>query len=139
MRESNNQINELGVSIVVIAPSSASVIAEFLDAFGPFPFDIFGDPSKNAFNNLGHVTMPKWKLLSMAAIGFITGKVKNFVPKEKQKKEVVLSSMKTQDVYIQGGTWLISKNEEVLWKHIDKSPDDHPSVYEIISKIKEKI
>lgn len=139
LRESNNKINSLGVSITVVAPSSASFIEKFLEAFGPFPFDILGDPSRNAYKNLGHVTMPKWKLLSMAAIGFITGKVKNFVPKEEQKKEFVLSSMKTQDVYIQGGTWLISKNGDVLWKHIDQSPEDHPSVDEIISRIKEKL
>ena len=55
--------------------------------------------------------MPKWKLLSKAAFGFITGKVKGFVPDNEKQKEFVMKSMKTQDVYIQGGTWLFCLRE----------------------------
>ncbi len=86
---------------------------------------------------MGHKTMPKWKLLSKAAFGFITGKVKGFVPDNEKQKEFVMKSMKTQDVYIQGGTWLFSPQGKILWKHIDESPEDHAKVDDVLKKMVE--
>lgn len=125
LREQAENFTKLGVAIIVVAPSKAEFIKQFLEAFGPFPFPIVGDPKRAAYKGMGHQTMPKWKLLSMATFGFLTGKVKEFFPKDEHKKKFVLSSMKTQDVYIQGGSWLLSASGDVLWKHIDKSPQDH--------------
>lgn len=136
MREHRDEIVNEGVQIIVIAPSKGSFITQFLDAFGPFPFSIHGDPKRYAYRGMGHETMPKLKLLSMAAIGFVTGKVKNFLPKEATQKSFVKKSMKTQDVYIQGGTWLFDENSNVLWKHVDKSPDDHASIVDIKKQVK---
>lgn len=119
----------------MVAPSNATFIGQFLEAFGPFPFPIVGDPTRESYKQMGHATMPKWRLLSQAAFGFVFGKVKNFIPKDPDQKKVVLHSMKTSDVYIQGGTWLFSEDGKVIWKHIDQSPEDHAGIDEIIKQL----
>lgn len=136
MREHKDDIVNEGVQIIVIAPSKGTFINQFLDAFGPYPFPIYGDPKRQAYRGMGHETMPKLKLLSMAALGFITGKVKNFLPKEASQNRFVKKSMKTQDVFIQGGTWLFDENSHILWKHVDKSPDDHALIVDIKKRVK---
>lgn len=120
---------------MAIAPSKGSFIQQFIDQFGPFPFPILGDPSREAYKGMGHNTMAKWKLLSKAGLGFITGQVKNFIPKDEKQKEFVMKSMKTQDVYIQGGTWLFSPQGTILWNHIDESPEDHAKVSEVLNQM----
>lgn len=133
MRERIDEIRADEVKIHVVAPSNAKYIGQFLEAFGPYPFPIVGDPKREAYREMGHHTMPKAKLLSMAALGFISGKVKNFIPKDSKQKAFVKSSMKTQDVYIQGGTWLFIDGD-VAWKHIDNSPDDHATIDTILEQ-----
>ncbi len=128
-------MEEYGFRIIVVAPSNARFIKQFLDAYGSFPFEIVGDPKRKAYSGLGHQTMPKAKLLLAAGLGVITGKVKNFIPKEKSKKNVVMKSMKNADVYIQGGTWIFNEKGDLLWKHIDKSPDDHAKIDDILRQL----
>ena len=82
--------------------------------------------------------MPKWKLLAKAGFGFVTGQVKDFITKDGKQKEFVMKSMKTQDVYIQGGTWLYSADGELLWKHIDESPEDHAKIAEVLVQMKKR-
>ncbi|PYZ91689.1 hypothetical protein CR194_18865 [Salipaludibacillus keqinensis] len=137
MREHADSIEQEGVKLIVIAPSKGSFIQQFLNSFGPYPFPIYGDPRRHAYRGMGHETMPKLKMLSMVAIGFATGKIKNFLPKEAKQKSFVKKSMKTQDVYIQGGTWLFDAKGRVVWKHVDHSPDDHASIEEIYKQVKE--
>lgn len=115
----------------MITPSNGKYISQFLDAFGPFPFPFYGDPKREAYKALGHVTMPKVKLLAMALAGGITGRIKNFLPKEENQRSFVVRSMKTQDVYIQGGTWIFDKDGNLEWSHIDQSPEQHAAVEEI--------
>jgi hypothetical protein len=43
--------------------------------------------------------------------------------------------MKTQDVYIQGATFLFDEKGKVVWKHIDQSPEDHASIDTLLDKI----
>ncbi|WP_057760960.1 peroxiredoxin-like family protein [Cytobacillus praedii] len=132
MRERMNEITQYGFQVVVIAPSKGTFIKLFLDEFGPYPFPILGDPSREAYKGMGHKTMPKWKLLAKAGFGFITGQVKGFIPSDQKQKEFVMKSMKTQDVYIQGGTWLFSPQGKILWKHIDDSPENHTKIDEVL-------
>lgn len=116
---------------MVIAPSSASFNKQFLEHFGPFPFEVFGDPSRQLYKEKGAVTMPKWKLLSKALWGAVTGGMKNILPKDQNQKAFVKKSMKTQDVFIQGGTWLYDEKEDVIWYHIDESPEDHAPLHTV--------
>lgn len=135
MRERINEITEKGFQVVVIAPSKGPFIKLFLDEFGPFPFPILGDPTREAYKGMGHKTMPKWKLLAKAGFGFITGQVKGFIPSDQKQKEFVMKSMKTQDVYIQGGTWLFSPQGKILWNHIDESPEDHAKINDVLMQM----
>jgi peroxiredoxin len=135
LRERITEIEEKSFQVVAIAPSKGSFIQQFIDQFGPFPFPILGDPSREAYKGMGHKTMSKWKLLSKAGLGFITGQVKNFIPKDEKQKEFVMKSMKTQDVYIQGGTWLFSPQGTILWNHIDESPEDHAKISEVLNQM----
>ncbi len=132
MREHYNEFSKRGYQLIVIAPSKGSFINMFLKEFGPYPFPILGDPAREAYKGMGHKTMPKWKLLSKAAFGFVTGKVKGFVPEDEKQKKFVMESMKTQDVYIQGGTWIYSSTGKVLWNHIDESPENHAPLAKIM-------
>jgi peroxiredoxin len=135
LRECVEEFEKRDIQLVVIAPSKGSFVSQFLEAFGPFPFSIYGDPSREGYKQAGTVTMPKWKLLSKALFGFVTGKVKNFLPDEQGQKKFVQKSMKTQDVYIQGATFLFDEKGKVVWKHVDQSPEDHASIDTLLNKI----
>ncbi|CAM4031155.1 Alkyl hydroperoxide reductase subunit C/ Thiol specific antioxidant domain-containing protein [Mesobacillus thioparans] len=138
MRERIKEVESTGYQVIAVAPSKGTFIKQFVDQFGPFPFPILGDPSRKAYRGMGHKTMPKWKLLAKAGIGFITGQVKDFIPKNEKQKEFVMKSMKTQDVYIQGGTWLYSAEGKLLWKHVDESPEDHAKIDEVLEQMKKR-
>ncbi|PWK16537.1 peroxiredoxin-like family protein [Tumebacillus permanentifrigoris] len=131
MRESADEITRQNVGIIAITPAAGSLIAKYIDAYGPYPFEVLGDPEQHAFEGLGHNVMPKWKLLGMAALGFVIGRMKDFKPKEANKLEVVNESMKTSDIYQQGGTWLFDRKGNVLWKHIDETPGDHATIEQV--------
>ncbi|WP_318247482.1 AhpC/TSA family protein [Rossellomorea aquimaris] len=135
MRERVEEFERREIQLIVIAPSKGSFVSQFLEQFGPFPFTIYGDPTRTGYKKAGTVTMPKWKLLSMALLGFVTGKVKNFFPDDSKQKQFVQKSMKTQDVYIQGATLLFNEKGKVVWKHIDESPEDHASIDTLLEKI----
>ncbi|WP_257348301.1 peroxiredoxin-like family protein [Pseudalkalibacillus decolorationis] len=135
LRERINEFNDRGVAVYAVAPSNAKFISQFLDAFGPFPFPILGDPEKEGYRQMGHKTMPKWKLLSKAALGFVLRKTKNFIPSDERQKAVVLQSMKKADVFIQGGTYLYSEDGKLFWKHVDSSPDDHAKIDTVLGKL----
>lgn len=135
MRKNADRIqNEGEVSILAIVPTNAEQISAFLDAFGPYPFPILGDPQQKAYSGLGHIHMSKFKLRMMAAIALLTGKMKLY-PDDPKQKQVVRNAMKSQDVYQQGGTWLFSESGQVLWKHIDKVPTDHATIQEIMKQV----
>ncbi|WP_246125580.1 peroxiredoxin-like family protein [Alkalicoccus halolimnae] len=138
MRENDDVWKKHGAELAVITPSAGDYNAQFLEKFGPYPFPVYGDPRRKAYKALGHVTMPKLKLLTMAAAGGVTGKIKNFLPKEKGQRKFVADSMKIQDVYIQGGTWIFNSDSELVWNHIDSSPEDYASL-EDIEQILEQI
>lgn len=123
------------MQIAAITPATGELVGRYIDAFGPYPFPVYGDPHQHAFEALGHKVMPKWKLLSMAALGFLTGKMKDFKPKEADKRAVVDLSMKTSDIYQQGGTWLFDPSGRVLWKHIDETPGDHATIAQVLAAI----
>ncbi|SDO55622.1 hypothetical protein SAMN04488053_11811 [Alkalicoccus daliensis] len=81
--------------------------------------------------------MPKAKLLTAAAAAGVSGRVKNFLPKDKQQRSFVADSMRTQDVYIQGGTWIFDKQGIPVWSHIDDSPENHASIDDVEEKLRE--
>jgi peroxiredoxin len=137
LRDQYNEVSSLHANVIVVAPSKYAFIEQYIDAFGPFPFPIYGDPSRSLYREMGHVTMPKWKLLSKAALAYVFGNRKDFIPEEETKKRFVLTSMKTQDIYIQGGTWLYSSEGKIIWKHIDQSPEDHASIAEVINQLQQ--
>ncbi len=84
---------------------------------------------------MGHITMNKAKLLLMAALAAAAGKIDSFLPRDKAQRAVALYSMKTQDVYLQGGTWIYSESGALEWYHLDKSPDDHASIEQILNEL----
>jgi len=136
LRERIDEVESQGFQVVVVAPSSASFNAQFLEHFGPFPFEIYGDPSRQQYKEQGTITLSKWKLISKALWGAVTRKMTGLFPKNKQQKEFVMKSMKSQDVYIQGGTWLYDENGDMIWQHIDESPEDHAQVDTVLQHIK---
>ncbi|MDQ0300756.1 hypothetical protein J2S78_003224 [Salibacterium salarium] len=136
MRENANIIQEdKGVKIVPVFPALVSLLSSFEEAYGPYPFLLYADPEKDVFKGFGHQNMNKVKLLSKAAAGVITGQVKHLLPKNPEKKKVVKTSMQKSDIYIQGGTWLFDNNQQLKWKHVDKSPEKHADVSEILHAI----
>jgi hypothetical protein len=135
LRERVEEFDSRNIQLVVIAPSKGSFVSQFLDTFGPFPFTIYGDPSREGYKQAGTVTVPKWKLLSKVLFGIITGKLKNILPDEQGQKKFVQKSMKTQDVYIQGATLLYNEKGKIVWKHVDQSPEDHAGIDALLNKI----
>jgi hypothetical protein len=139
LRERYDEIIATGFQLIVITPSTGSYLAKFIEAFGPYPYPIYGDPKRALYRSLGHHTMKKWKLLYKAGKAFIKGGANAFFPKDEKQKELVQQAMKTHDVYIQGGTWLFDEKGKQLWKHIDTVPEDHASINTILSEIKKHL
>jgi hypothetical protein len=136
LRKRHSEITTTGYQVIAITPSNKSLLEQFVEAFGPFPFPIYGDPERALYRSMGHVSMPKWKLMQKAAVAYLKGGSKVFMPKDESQQRVVKKSMKTQDLYIQGGTWLFNEKGEVLWSHIDQSPEDHARIDEILAVMK---
>lgn len=135
LRERYTEITSKGFQVIVITPSIGAYLKEFVKTFGPFPFTIYGDPKRALYKDLGHVTMPKRKLLLKAAKLFVTKGMKAFVPKDEEQKRLVQKAMKTHDIFIQGGTWVYDEKGKLIWNHIDSSPEDHASIDTILKKI----
>lgn len=135
MRERYEELTATGYQVVVITPSIKTYLEQFIPAFGPFPFPIYGDPKRELYRSMGHQTMPKWKLLFQAVMAFMKNGTKAFLPKDEAQKKLVQKAMKTHDIYIQGGTWIYDEQGKVIWKHIDTEPEDHASIDTILTII----
>jgi hypothetical protein len=136
LRENYYEISDTGYQVIVIAPSNRDFLEQFVNAFGPFPYTIYGNPDRSLYRKMGHQSMPKWKLLTQAGIAFIKNGKKAFMPDDEVKKELVQKAMKSQDIYIQGGTWVFNENGKVVWKHIDTDPKDHASIETILDLVR---
>lgn len=136
MREQYEDIEREGYQVIAVAPSKASFIKQFLDAFGPYPFEFVGDPDRHAFRAIKAKKPAKIKLLTKVALGVLSGKLKNIIPKDEQQAKFVKKSMTTQDVYIQGATLIFDEDGKLLWKHLDESPEKHARVSQILKMIK---
>jgi hypothetical protein len=136
LRKRYEELTSTGFQIVIITPSTGSYLEEFVEAFGPYPFSVYGDPKRELYNSMGHQTMQKWKLLVKAGKGLIKGGTKAFIPADPVQKGLVQQAMKTHDIYIQGGTWLFDEKGNILWNHIDTMPEDHASIDTIILEMK---
>ena len=83
-----------------------------------------------------HMTTVK----SMLSVGadLLKGEVKisDIVPKDKTERKHFLSAVKNQDVNIQGSSWLFDRNGDVLWKHMDDTPEDHAKVDEVLKQLR---
>ncbi|SFM04615.1 AhpC/TSA antioxidant enzyme [Salibacterium qingdaonense] len=120
-----------GVKIITIFPASVTLLSQFEEAYGPYPFPLYADPDKEAFRGFGHQSMNRVKLLGKAILGSLTGKVKDMLPKEEEKRKVVKASMQKSDVFIQGGAWLFDADSRLRWQHVDDSPEHHASIEEL--------
>jgi hypothetical protein len=134
VREHYNEFEKRGVAIIIISPHKGEYLEKFSNTFDSYPFEFYGDPSRKLYKQMGHETMPKWKLLGKTALGFLTRQVKGILPKNKQEKAVVLEAMRTSDVYIQGGAWLYAQQKDVKWHHIDQAPNDHATIETLIEQ-----
>jgi peroxiredoxin len=139
LRERYQELTATGFQLIVIAPSIGTYLEQFEKAFGPFPYPIYGDPKKVLYNQMGHQTMQKWKLLAKAGTALIKGGSKAFMPEDEEQKRLVQKAMKTHDIFIQGGTWLFDEKGNVLWNHIDTAPEDHASIDIILSELKKNV
>lgn len=64
-----------------------------------------------------------------------SAKPADFRPEDEEQKKFVQEAMITQDVFIQGGTWLFDERGNTLWNHIDTAPEDHAAIDQILSEI----
>jgi hypothetical protein len=135
LRKRYDEITATGFQIIIITPSTGSYLEQFVDAFGPYPYSLYGDPKRELYNSMGHQTMKKWKLLAKAGKGLLKGGTKAFMPEDPAQKMLVQKAMKTHDIYIQGGTWLFDEKGNILWNHIDTAPEDHATIDNILAEI----
>ena len=135
LRERYQELTASDYQVIVITPSTSAYLEQFVNAFGPYPFPIYGDPKRELYNNMGHLTMQKSKLLLKAAKIFVTKGSKAFFPEDADQKQLIQTATKTHDVFIQGGTWLFDEQGNVLWNHIDTAPEDHASIDLILFKM----
>lgn len=137
LRERYYELAETGYQVLVITPSKGTYLEQFEKAFGPYPFPIYGDPNRELYKSMGHKTMPKWKLLAIAGKTLLTKGAKAFMPQNEKQRELVQKAMKTHDIFIQGGTWVFNEEGRTLWSHIDTEPEDHASIDEILTQIRQ--
>lgn len=99
LRERYEELTSTGYQIVIITPSTGSYLEQFVEAFGPFPYPVYGDPDRKLYHSLGHQTMQKWKLLAKAGKAYLKGGTKAFIPEDPEQKRLVQKAMKTHDIY----------------------------------------
>jgi hypothetical protein len=136
LRERYDEVKDTGYQIMIIAPSNRIFLEKFIEAFGPFPFTIYGDPERSLYRSMGHHTMNKGKLLLKAGVAYLKGGSKAFIPEDQEQQKLVKEALKTHDIFIQGGTWIYDEKGTIIWKHIDQSPEDHASIHEILEVLK---
>ncbi|MFC0238608.1 AhpC/TSA family protein [Fictibacillus phosphorivorans] len=138
MRESFEKFERLDVKVVVVAPANRDQIQEFLNVHGPFPFEIYGDPELDLYEEMGNHNMTTVKSMLSVGADLLKGEVKisDIVPKDKKERKHFLSAVKNQDVNIQGSSWLFDRNGDVLWKHMDDTPEDHAKVDEVLKQLR---
>jgi hypothetical protein len=136
LRERYQEVSATGYQVIIIAPSTRSFLEQFNEAFGPYPFPIYGDPDRALYREMGHVSMAKSKLLLKAGKALLKGGSKTFLPSDGKQQELVKKAMKTHDIYIQGGSWLFNEQGEVIWSHIDKAPEDHATIDQLLQQMK---
>jgi hypothetical protein len=71
LRERYQELIETDYQVLVITPSIQVYLEQFVQVFGPYPFNIYGDPDRILYREMGHQTMPKWKLLLQAGTAYI--------------------------------------------------------------------
>lgn len=135
LREQYQLLTEKGVQVIAITPSNGRFLEKFVDVFGPFPFLIYGDPDRKLYQKMGHKTMAKWKLLAIAGKAYLKHGKSAFIPEDEKQQEVVKKALKTHDIYIQGGTWIFDEEGNVIWSHVDQSPEDHATIEQIVKEL----
>jgi peroxiredoxin len=139
LRDSYNKISKKGLAIVVIVPATLDQIDDFIETYGPFPFLIYGDPEHRIYKKLGHVYLTKikfWtKLITNLLSYAIKGNLIDKLPKTPQQKIIFTRAIDTKNIYVQGSTWLFSNDKEIIWSHIENSPDDYATMDEIFYRI----
>ncbi|MDQ0159691.1 AhpC/TSA family protein [Alkalibacillus salilacus] len=137
MRERYDELSQYGYQVVVIAPHKGTFVQEFLNQFGDYPFPFYGDLEKQAYREVGAKSMSKSKLLMKSLKGLVNGKISNVIPNNKGQKDVVMKSMKSEDVSIQGATLVFNEQGETIHMHLDSSPEDHISVNQLFEIIEQ--
>lgn len=135
LREQYKLLSKNGVQVIVISPSNRILLEKFINAFGPYPFSIYGDPDRVLYQKMGHKSMAKWKLLVKAGKAYLKSGKSAFIPQDEKQKKVVLAAMKTQDVYIQGGSWIFDEEGNTIWSHVDELPEDHATIEQIVNQL----
>jgi hypothetical protein len=132
VRESYEQFKKRNVEIFIVTPHDEEYLTKYKDTLSSYPFPFYGDSTLTLYNNLGHQSLSKWKLFIHSVSSLFKG---NFtLPSNAQDKKAVKEAIKKSDVEVQGGAWLFDSNNEVVWHHIDKSPNDHADISTLIEK-----
>jgi hypothetical protein len=141
LREAHEKITGHGVQILAVAPATPDDIADFLQVLGPYPFTIVGNPDLNLYEQLGNRRMGALGSLSYILGGIFSGRFnpRKLVPKEKDQRRIFFRAIKTQDVHIQGSSWLLDPGGKVIWKHVDENPEDHAKIDYILDAIQENV
>ncbi|QKG83859.1 redoxin domain-containing protein [Kroppenstedtia pulmonis] len=135
MREYAERIKQEDVFIVAVIPATGEQIRRFLEVFGPYPFPVLGDPKGEVFRSWGHYRRFSLRKLPKM-IASLWNKEMPLFPKNRKERALVIEALRTQDIHQQGGTWLLSPEGQVLWKHLDREPWDHPTLEEVLEKIR---
>ncbi|WP_158735648.1 peroxiredoxin-like family protein [Alteribacillus sp. YIM 98480] len=135
MREHADTIQQNGVSIAAVIPADTKQLKEFISVYGPYPFQILGDPTLQSYKDLSLKRLSIKRALTMITQYLMSDKIREIFPKDKHQKRIVKKAMFHQDVHQLGATWLIETTGEILWQHIDTDPPDHADMNEILSVI----
>ena len=136
MREYAEEIQSHDVELLAVCPADSAGIRQFLDAYGPYPFELMGDPELTTYRSLRHVRLSPLVSYLKAIQLLLTGQAKDLIPKDPAQLDLVRQAIKHQDVHIQGGAWLFDVTGRVLWKHIDKDAANHATIEQILEQIR---
>jgi len=132
-----NELKNYTVQIIVIAPATKNDIHSFLEVYGPYPFNLYGNPTLSLYKALGNKEFSHFESLSFVIRGLMKRKFKisDVISKDRRKRKIFTTAIINQDSNIQGSTWLISPVGQVIWRHMDSSPDNHANPDEILLHI----
>ena len=125
MKEFKSEFDRRGVSVVVVSFAEPSKLVHY-QALHQWPFAIFADPERKAYQALDLKRLSLFRVFSPATL--------------KRYLQLLFKGVKREpyggeDIYQSGGDFLLDREGNILFAHRSQDPADRPAPGTMLEKI----